>query len=61
MSCRLVNLYPKLADMGLIEGSIWKVIQKMPFHGPLVLSNGSSRISIREEDARSILMQPMEL
>lgn len=57
LSCSSQAIYPKLADMGLIEGSTWTVIQKMPFHGPLVISNGSSRISIREEDARFILMQ----
>jgi Fe2+ transport system protein FeoA len=59
LSCSETSIYPKLADMGLIEGSTWQVIQKMPFSGPLVISNGSSRISIRQEDARSILMQQL--
>jgi Fe2+ transport system protein FeoA len=45
--------------MGLIKGSTWRVIQKMPFSGPLVIGNGSSRISIRQEDAQSIMMQQL--
>jgi Fe2+ transport system protein FeoA len=60
MSCKSQTLYAKLADMGLIEGSVWEVIKKMPFHGPLILGNGSCRISIREEDADLVWMETLK-
>jgi Fe2+ transport system protein FeoA len=40
----------------MIPGSIWKLIRKIPFSGPFILSNGNSRISIRKEDASRIFI-----
>jgi Fe2+ transport system protein FeoA len=42
----------------MIPGSVWRLIRKIPFSGPLVLSNGNTRISVRMEDASSIFVDP---
>jgi len=57
VSCKSQDLSAKLADIGMIPGSIWKIVNQVPFSGPMVLSNGPIRISIRKEDAANILMQ----
>ena len=56
ISCNLPDLNSRLADVGMIPGSIWKLIRKIPFSGPFILSNGNSRISIRKEDASRIFI-----
>ena len=58
VSCQASDLNARLADVGMMPGTIWKVIQKIPFAGPLVLSNGNIHISLRAEDAGKIIMQP---
>jgi Fe2+ transport system protein FeoA len=58
VTCSLPDLNSKLADFGMIPGSVWRLIRKIPFSGPLVLSNGNTRISVRMEDASSIFMDP---
>jgi Fe2+ transport system protein FeoA len=57
-SCTLPDLNARLADMGMIPGTIWKLIQKVPFSGPLILSNGETRISVRKADAEKIFVDP---
>jgi len=57
VSCKSLDLNAKLADIGMIPGSIWKIVNRLPFSGPLVLSNGPIRISVRREDAAQILME----
>jgi Fe2+ transport system protein FeoA len=41
----------------MIPGTIWKIVNQIPFSGPLVLSNGPIRISVRKEDADFIFME----
>ena len=43
--------------MGMIPGTVWEVIGKIAFSGPLIVGNGSVRISIRPEDAARISVQ----
>ena len=57
-SCSLPDLNARLADMGMIPGTIWKLIQKVPFSGPFILSNGETRISVRKADAEQIFVDP---
>jgi Fe2+ transport system protein FeoA len=57
VSCQIPGLNAKLADLGMIPGTIWKIVNQIPFSGPLVLSNGPIRISVRKEDADFIFME----
>jgi Fe2+ transport system protein FeoA len=43
----------------MVPGSIWEILGKIPFSGPLIVGNESIRISIRPEDADSILVEPV--
>jgi ferrous iron transport protein A len=36
--------------MGLCEGCPIKVIQRYPFHGPVIIENNNQRIGIRYHD-----------
>ncbi|EEW54562.1 hypothetical protein HMPREF0494_0186 [Limosilactobacillus antri DSM 16041] len=36
--------------MGLCEGCPIKVIQRYPFHGPVIIENNHQRIGIRYQD-----------
>ena len=47
----------RLADVGMIPGTVWEVLGKISFSGPLIVGNGSVRISIRPEDAARISVQ----
>jgi Fe2+ transport system protein FeoA len=58
LSCSLPSLCSRLADVGMIPGTVWEVIGKIAFSGPLIVGNGSVRISIRPEDAARISVQP---
>jgi Fe2+ transport system protein FeoA len=57
ISCSLPALCSRLADVGMIPGSTWEVMGKIPFSGPLIVGNGSIRISIRPEDAAKISVE----
>ncbi|MCC4478700.1 ferrous iron transport protein A [Limosilactobacillus reuteri] len=37
----------RLHDMGLCEGCPIKVVQKYPFHGPVIIENDQQRIGLR--------------
>ncbi|WP_076461667.1 FeoA family protein [Limosilactobacillus caccae] len=37
----------RLHDMGLCEGCPIKVIQRYPFHGPVIIENDHQRIGLR--------------
>jgi len=36
---------------------VWKLVRKIPFSGPLILSDGNARISIRQKDASTIFVE----
>jgi len=57
VSCSIPLLSAKLADIGMLPGTVWKLIKVVPFAGPLILSNGNTRLSIRREDAKTILVE----
>lgn len=40
----------RLHNMGLCEGCPIKVIQRYPFHGPVIIENNHQRIGIRYRD-----------
>ena len=40
----------RLHNMGLCEGCPIKVIQRYPFHGPIIIENNHQRIGIRYRD-----------
>ncbi|KRM26819.1 MULTISPECIES: FeoA family protein [Limosilactobacillus] len=40
----------RLHNMGLCEGCPIKVIQRYPFHGPVIIENNNQRIGIRYHD-----------
>lgn len=56
VSCGIPTLAAKLADIGMLPGTAWKLLVKVPFSGPLVISDGNTRLSIRREDAKKIIM-----
>jgi len=58
ISCSLPSLCSRLADVGMVPGSVWEIIAKIPFSGPLILANGMIRISVREQDATRIMVEP---
>jgi Fe2+ transport system protein FeoA len=57
-SCSLPDLNLRLADMGMVPGSVWEMIRKIPFSGPMIVGNGQTQISLREEDAARIFVDP---
>jgi Fe2+ transport system protein FeoA len=57
VTCNLPVLSAKLADIGMLPGTLWKLLSKTPFSGPVIIGNGQTRLSIRREDADSILME----
>ena len=47
----------RLSQMGLVSGSIVRMIKKNPFGGPLQLKLNDYYIAIRKEDATMIYIQ----
>ncbi|MBD5806746.1 FeoA family protein [Limosilactobacillus walteri] len=45
--CLNVSTATRLHDMGLCEGCPIKVIQRYPFHGPVIIENDHQRIGLR--------------
>jgi Fe2+ transport system protein FeoA len=58
VSCSQPALCSRLADLGMIPGTVWEVLGRISFSGPLIVGNGSIRISIRPEDAAKISVIP---
>ena len=46
----------RLSEMGLIPGSIVRVIKKNPFGGPIQLKLNDYYLAIRKEDAKMIFI-----
>lgn len=57
LHCLKSELNARLADVGMLPGTVWQMVAKIPFSGPVVISNGNMRISLREEDAREIVVE----
>lgn len=53
----------KIIDMGLLPGTIFKVLYQAPFHGPLYVEYGQecSKMAIRIEQARFIIVEAISL
>ena len=49
-SCLIRPTASRLHNMGLCEGCPIKVIQRYPFHGPVIIENNHQRIGIRYRD-----------
>lgn len=49
-SCLSRPTTSRLHNMGLCEGCSIKVIQRYPFHGPVIIENNHQRIGIRYRD-----------
>ena len=51
----------KIIEMGLLPDTTFKILYQAPFSGPLfvVLGDGKSRLALREEEARFIVVQPL--
>ncbi len=52
----------KIIEMGLLPDTIFKILYQAPFHGPLFIEFGKekSRIALREEEARFIIVAPYQ-
>jgi len=51
------SLEQKLLEMGCTPGEKFEVVRKAPFGGPIAILISSYVLSIREEDARSIVVK----
>ena len=51
----------KIIEMGLLPDTTFKILYQAPFSGPLYVEFGDekSRIALREEEARFIVVQPL--
>lgn len=49
----------RLADFGIMEGSIIKVKQTLPLGGPFMIESEGQRIAIRRREARNIQVEAM--
>ncbi|GGG42895.1 FeoA family protein [Epilithonimonas arachidiradicis] len=52
----------KIIEMGLLPGTIFRVLYQAPFNGPLYIEYGSdkTRIALREAEARFIQVEVSE-
>ncbi|WP_095074347.1 FeoA family protein [Chryseobacterium taklimakanense] len=50
----------KIIEMGLLPDTPFKILYQAPFNGPLYIEFGAekSRIALREEEARFIIVEP---
>ena len=53
------SLEQKLLEMGCTPGEKFEVVRKAPFGGPIAILISSYVLSIREEDARSIVVKTL--
>jgi ferrous iron transport protein A len=53
------SLEQKLLEMGCTPGEQFEVVRKAPFGGPIAILISSYVLSIREEDARSIVVKKL--
>ena len=51
------NLKPRLLEMGLIPGTSVRFIKRTPFGGPIEVKVRDFYLSIRLDDAKSILVE----
>ena len=51
------SLEQKLLEMGCTPGEQFEVVRKAPFGGPIAILISSYVLSVREEDARSIVVK----
>ena len=51
------SLEQKLLEMGCTPGEQFEVVRKAPFGGPIAILISSYVLSIRKEDARSIIVK----
>lgn len=51
----------KIIEMGLLPETVFKVLYQAPFRGPLYIEFGDekSRIALREEEARFIIVETL--
>lgn len=59
LRCTEPVLSARLAEVGMVPGSLWEVLRSLPFSGPLVLSDGAMQIGIRKRDARVIEIETL--
>jgi ferrous iron transport protein A len=49
----------RLQEMGMIPGTILRIIRRAPFRGPLELMIGNSHLAMRPHEGELILVQPL--
>ena len=51
----------KIIEMGLLPETVFRILYQAPFSGPLYVEFGDekSRIALREEEARFIIVEPL--
>ena len=52
------NSVSRLSEMGIIPGSVVRVVRRAPFGGPIQLKLNNFYIAIRKEDAEMISINP---
>ncbi|MBA5247071.1 ferrous iron transport protein A [Marnyiella aurantia] len=52
----------KIIEMGLLPGTVFRVLYQAPFSGPLYVEFGEekSRIALRQEEARFIIVETLK-
>ncbi len=55
-----LNMPGKIVEMGLLPGTAFRILYQAPFSGPLYIEYGTekSRIALRQEEARFIIVKP---
>jgi ferrous iron transport protein A len=51
----------KIIEMGLLPGTVFRILYQAPFRGPLYVEFGEekSRIALRQEEARFIIVESL--
>ncbi|WP_251832589.1 MULTISPECIES: FeoA family protein [Kaistella] len=54
-----LNMPNKIIEMGLLPDTVFRILYQAPFRGPLYVEFGDekSRIALREEEARFIIVE----
>ncbi|MFB5675045.1 ferrous iron transport protein A [Paenibacillus terreus] len=57
IGCSNQRICRRLGDLGILEGSVVSITQRLPFGGPLTLETGGQYIAIRRKEALQIAVE----
>jgi len=47
----------RLQELGLIPGTLIKIVRRAPFKGPVEISYGTNRVAVRANESNSIFVE----